>query len=170
MKVLTRYLFAHHSYLINFKLILPLALFCMTYGAKGQDVATSTEYERLKRNIFYGTVGFAGLYGAVGGNFERIIVEKDKGFFKNYLLRVGGGAWAEWGGDGSFVVTGLSGLTGVLNHHLEIHLGLAYRSYYDSVVPAGGLGYRFQKPGGHFVFRAGASFPESIYVSLGFCF
>lgn len=36
--------------------------------------------------------------------------------------------------------------------------------------PAGSIGYRFQKPGSHFSFRAGVGYPESIFVNLGFVF
>ena len=38
------------------------------------------------------------------------------------------------------------------------------------IIPAGAIGYRFQKPGGKFVFRTGIGFPESLYLSLGLCF
>lgn len=155
---------------MNIKLLLSAILFLAVLTANGQENTTTTEREGLKKNIIYATVGFAGLYGAINANYERIIIQKDRGFFKNYLVRVGGGVWAEWSGEGRYAVAGLTGLTGVNKHHLEIHLGMAYRSWYDDVTPAGGLGYRFQKPGGHFVFRAGASFPESLYVSIGFCF
>ena len=32
------------------------------------------------------------------------------------------------------------------------------------------MGYRYQKPGGNFVFRTGAGWPELLYISLGICF
>ena len=79
-----------------------------------------------KKNIFYGTLGFAGLYGVVNGNYERIFVRKKTGFFKNYLFRVGGGYHAEWVGEGALVVAGISGMTGLNKNHLEIHLRVAH--------------------------------------------
>lgn len=36
--------------------------------------------------------------------------------------------------------------------------------------PAGSIGYRYQKPGGYFVFRTGIGFPEIFYLSLGVAF
>ena len=128
----------------------------------------------LKKNIIYGSVGYAGLYGVVNANYERIIDQRNTGFFKNYLVRVGGGKWVVWGGMGFYGVAGITGLTGLRNNHLEIHLGLTAlyeeNSSGNAMLPAAAVGYRYQKPGGHFVFRIGAAFPESFYLSLGFCF
>jgi len=82
--------------------------------------------------------------------------------------------------------TTLGVLVGKRNSHLEFTLGTVYfdgeetttshlgptvntEDYqdFDLVIS---LGYRFQKPGGQFVFRTGAGWPELLYISLGFCF
>ena len=38
------------------------------------------------------------------------------------------------------------------------------------ILPAFGIGYRFQKPTGGIIFRTGISLPEAIYLSLGYSF
>ena len=39
-------------------------------------------------------------------------------------MRMGGGIWAGWGGEGNNVAAALTGLTGISKHHLEISLGM----------------------------------------------
>lgn len=155
---------------MNFKALLSIFLLLGVLTAYGQDSTSTSNQVSLKKNIIYATAGYAGLYAALNGNYERIIIQKQTGFFKNYMVRIGGGVYVEWGGEGSYAVTGLTGLTGLKKSHLELHLGIAYSSGFESLTPAVGIGYRYQKPGGQFVFRVGASFPESFYLSLGFCF
>lgn len=177
----------------TFLLLLNIFLIMNSYAQVG--IRDSIQVE-LKKNIIYGTVGIAGFYAVANANYERVISQKKPGFFKYYLVRAGWGVWGSWGGEGSHGVAGISGLTGSKKSHLEIHLGVTaiydktgYQSdvsnyYYNGqfysseptrldntrFLPAGAVGYRFQKPGGHFVFRVGAGFPESFYLSLGFCF
>lgn len=126
----------------------------------------------MKKNIIYGTLGYAGLYGVANANYERVLSQRKAGFFNYYLMRFGFGHWVAWGGGGNHGVAGITGLTGIGKSHLEIHLGLAtiYDETSSRLLPAGSVGYRFQKPGGHFIFRTGAAFPESFYLSFGFCF
>ena len=84
-------------------------------------------------------------------------------------------------------------LSGLRNSHIEFNLGLASqydkssyeigvrnsyiigreapsKSEYRDTYPSIGLGYRYQKPDGHFLFRTGLALPESAYISIGFCF
>ena len=160
-----------------------------------QDRILDSERPGLHKNILYVSIGFAGLYGAANANFERVISERKSGFFKYYLVRIGGGYHgAAYGGPvGPHGVVGFSGLTGTRNNHLELGLGLtamydkeAYKSGvsdanylnepipskfdYVRILPAAVVGYRYQKPGGRFIFRTGAAIPESFYLSFGFCF
>ena len=44
------------------------------------------------------------------------------------------------------------------------------RFEYTDFLPAGNFGYRYQKPGTAFIFRAGAGYPEAGYLSLGIAF
>lgn len=75
-------------------------------------------------------------------------------------------------------------LIGSRSSHLDCALGVAYldgtvtRKYsagdyqikgHQEVNPVISLGYRYQKPDGHFLFRVGIGWPEQIYISMGFC-
>lgn len=41
---------------------------------------------------------------------------------------------------------------------------------YKTILPAFGAGYRYQKPNGKFLFRAGVGFPEAIHLGCGLSF
>ena len=134
----------------------------------------------LNKNSFYGSIGYLLIYANLGGNYERLLVSKPETdvLFKYVLFRIGGGGYSGWACDGSFWVSTISGLTGSKNEHLELSLGIAYLTDdYGSILPnlwgimpAGGIGYRFQKPNGSFIFRTGIASPEALYVSFGFSF
>ena len=139
----------------------------------------------MKKNIISITLGTALYFGVVNGNYERIFSQKKTGFFKSYLMRYGFGWYESYGSPGYNVIAGISGLSGLQKAHFELNLGVAAMFNWDGfhdedsidrilgktlIIPAGAIGYRFQKPGGHFVFRVGAGFPETFYLSFGFCF
>lgn len=139
----------------------------------------------LKKNVISITLGTAAIYGIVNGNYERIFSQKKTGFIKYYLMRYGFGWYESYGSPGYNAIAGISGLSGLGKRHLELNLGVAamfnWNGYHEEdsndralgktlVIPAGAIGYRFQKPGGSFIFRTGVGFPESFYVSFGFCF
>lgn len=169
---------------MNVSLILP---------SFGQEMNRETVQPGLKKNAIYGTVGTVGIYGAAEGNYERMIAETGKGFLKSYWARVGYGGYYSWEDSGSLFVIGLTALTGARKSHMEFNVGFTStydrdsyeigvsnssiggdpkpaKSEFRDYSPAGSIGYRFQKPGGSFIFRTGFGFPESLYVSLGFCF
>jgi len=140
---------------------------------------TNTLKAGLKKNVVYGSVGGYVFWGAANGNYERLILERKDDFFKTYLIKVGIGGFFTYELAMNTFVTSLTALTGSKNRHLELSIGTAilFGSYklndpYNpiSLTPAGALGYRFQSPKKHFVFRMGVGFPEVIYLSLGFSF
>ena len=57
-------------------------------------------------------------------------------------------------------------------HHLEVSAGLvkSLDKYYDIFPLSGSIGYRMQKPNGHFIFRTGVGWPEALYIDLGVSF
>lgn len=76
-------------------------------------------------------------------------------------------------------------LTGKRSSHLEAAFGGAYldgtvtqkyhgsiekKEHHREINPVLALGFRYQKPEGHFLFRIGAGWPEQVYLSLGLCF
>ncbi|MFK7934681.1 MAG: hypothetical protein AB8G22_14310, partial [Saprospiraceae bacterium] len=158
-----------------------------------QDSSNDNLPPQLKPNVVYGTLGLA----AKNGNYERMIgAAKGEQLFTSYWAKVGYGTWVEpFGGEGRNFLFALTALTGARKGHLELSFGLTslfdklgydigvrnfmsqnpraelqiFKSDYRSVKPAGALGFRFQKPAGDFLFRAGVGFPEYIYVSAGFC-
>ena len=174
--------------LLKFSLVLfSLFLFSKTHSQ-------SNSSDPLKPNIVYGTYGLVTINGA----YERLIATpKEKRFFTSYWTKIGYGYWSEpFGGRGNNFSLSATALTGSKNNHFEMNLGassffdrLNYdigvsnsmiivggsgitppKSDYRFIRPTGAIGYRFQKPGGHFVFRTGIGFPDVVYLSLGFCF
>lgn len=145
------------------------------------------------RNAVYGTIGFLGLWAVGEINYEHLLKARDGRFFNSLWLRTGIGGFAGWEISGPIGVAGVSLLTGKRNNHIEINGGftalfdktgydigvsnarggyddMPSRSDYIDWAPSGGIGYRFQKPGGATLFRAGLSFPESAYLSFGWQF
>ena len=130
-------------------------------------IESSTEQYK---NTTYVTVGFALLWGAVNANYEQMIWKSQDRFIQSLWFRIGAGSYAAWDAEGINFVATLNALTCKKNTHLEFGLGATYFGGDISLItPAGALGYRFQKPKGHFIFRTGIGWPESFYLSFGVC-
>ena len=93
------------------------------------------------------------------------------------FARVGYGGWAKLligAGTQTFAQGGI--IVGTNKKKFEASAGVAFQNEKtdditkSSTVPAVSLGIRSQKPGKHFVFRAGLGYPEGIYVGLGHSF
>jgi len=159
-----------------FKNVAWLSLFLLLtfYSATGQISDFQQEPEKVNKNVIYGTVGFFPIWGAININYERMIAHSTEKFLKSWWYRAGGGVWGSWGAEGPHFVSTIAALTGSKNSHFEAGLGFTILNdnYYheNSLYPAGNIGYRFQKPDGRFVFRTGAGFPETTYLSLGISF
>lgn len=145
------------------------------------------------QNSIYGTVALGGLWGTLNINYERQITTTNNRIFKTFGIRFGGGYWSTWGSTGSHYIITPTFLSGTGNNHFESAIGatLLYdkdsydigvsnanhggypipsRAEYMDIYPAGTLGYRYQKPNGKFIFRAGAGFPDVVYISFGAAF
>lgn len=149
-----------------------------------------------RKNTLYGGIGFFFIFAVADINYERLITVPGKGFIKSCWIRAGSGSYVTWGGQGRMFILGLTMLSGAGNNHIEFNLGYSslfekndykyalddyirggsiyptkpVKSRYRNAVPFVGTGYRFQKPGGHFIFRTGFSIPESAYLGMGFSF
>lgn len=149
-------------------------LLCFSLKSFSQDLNTETKQTGLKKNVIYLSMGYAPLWAALNINYERMVYENRSWFFNSYYAKISGGYFATWGFSGPNFNTGLTVLGGKKNNHLEINGGIAViKDDWDGdveVYPGGALGYRFQKPGGKFVFRTGIGYPESFYLSFGFGF
>ena len=147
----------------------------------GFGQAQVPEPEGLKKNSIYGTAGIYidDMYGNITGNYERMIFEFPRSFFHAIQLRAGAGPWVASGNEGINYFSVLSLMMGRSSSHLETGMGVLFtyntrdKEWHPIVRDrhiAGNLGYRYQKPGGIFIFRAGLGWPEGFYLSLGFCF
>jgi hypothetical protein len=170
--------------------ILFLSLF---FNSFGQRENAEIEYNK---NTIYVTAGTFGILGGANLNYERYILKTNKAILSSLWLRAGGGYWYEWTDYGPQYYISAVGLLGRKNSHLEYGLGIT--SLYDKVsydislknynggygngvlptkwdhtdfYPIFNIGYRYQKPQGHFIFRTGVVIPSAaIYFSLGVVF
>lgn len=166
--------------------------FLISANCFGQNVYENT-LDNEKKNVIYGNIGFVPVWGVINVAYERRILKTNSAFVNSLWAKVGGGYWVEFSSGGPHALAGITALSGTGNHHLETSLGFVslydysdYKKdlqsyeivgnlkpsrgdYLDNHV-AGGIGYRFQNLESGFVVRAGLSFPEAIYVGLGFCF
>jgi len=154
----------------------------------------------LNKNVLYPTLFIIPVGAGITGNIERMILETRKNMFKSIWVKAYAGAYAYWGGSGQLYGLSLNSLSGTGNSHLELNLGLlcgydksdwqmalSEYNYFVSTYgpdevdkpkiqdyvrfgPGLAVGYRYQAPGGHFVFRTGLGFPEVIYISIGSAF
>jgi hypothetical protein len=158
-----------------------LSLFGLFISTEGLCQRRYPATDGLRKNSLYITAGIypEGMYGNITGNYERVVHEFPKSFFQAFQLRVGAGPWVAWMSDGINFFSVGSLLMGRSGSHLETGMGVLFTYYPDKkewgpIVNdrhiAGNLGYRFQRPGGGFLFRAGLGWPEGFYVSLGYCF
>jgi hypothetical protein len=162
------------SGLIFISLIL---IFAFPGFSQRQDLGS----EGLKKNSVYGTAGvwFEEIYGNVTLNYERTLIEFPASFFRTISIRSGVGPWVAWLSEGINCYSVISIMSGRRSSHMEASMGVLFTYWSGSkdwhpIVNnryiAGNFGYRYQKPGGKFVFRTGLGWPEGYYLSLGFCF
>jgi len=151
-----------------------LLLASWSFSALAQDTGLVNQQTGLKKNTIYLSLGYVPMWAAVNINYERMVYHNQNWFFNSFYAKLGGGYFETWGYSGPNFNGGLTVLSGKKNSHLEIDGGIAviiddWNGDVD-VYPGGALGYRFQKPGGHFVFRTGIGYPESFYLSFGVAF
>ena len=159
-------------------------------------IMTSISYGQekgLRKNVVHLTGGTIVFYYAWSLNYERMLVDYDEKLVNSLWLSAGYGQWNDgWGGKGPLVNGMLRALMFNGRHHLEISIGygsLFNSDSYDQWIEggmnnpnfskksdfwdgtmAGGIGWRVQKPGGHFMLRMGLAWPETAYLGLGYNF
>lgn len=145
--------------------ILFLCAFNTVYGQK------ENAPKEFHKNAVYGNVGVGGLYFTATAYYERVLTQRSK--FTTFV-KVGTGGYVLWGLGGQYILAQYGILLGAKKHHLEIGLGPGYfvsgDFKGDGPPLSGTIGWRIQKPGGKFIFRTGASWPEAGYIGLGFSF
>jgi hypothetical protein len=158
-----------------------IVIFFLIIIPKAFSQVKSSDFAGLKRNSVYGTAGILieDMYGNITANYERILFTFPKSFVQAIQLRAGAGPWVAWMSDGVNFFSVMSLLMGKSNSHLETGMGVIFTYHPDTDIwapivndrhIAGNIGYRYQKPGGWFVFRTGLGWPEGMYLSFGYCF
>lgn len=151
---------------------LAIILLLISNTIAAQNAKSDLKESKMFNNAIYGSVGIGGLYFTATAYYERMFqrnVQKSK---IATFVKLGYGGAAYWGGESPYVLGQFGILTGVRKHHMEVSAGLVHSpddSYVSSPL-SGSIGYRFQKPDGHFIFRTGVGWPEALYVGLGVSF
>ena len=124
-------------------------------------------------NAIYGNIGIGGLWFTPTGYYERMLRRNAQPSKISTFIKAGFGAAGYWEGESQYILGHYGILTGTKKHHLEVSAGFvkAIGEGFDDFFPLSGLvGYRLQKPEGHFVFRTGVGWPEAFYLGLGVSF
>ena len=128
---------------------------------------------QLRKHSIQGSVGTLGVYFSAIGTYEYIFWQNKKTHLATFA-RAGYGGYAVLLATGGGVALFEGGiLTGASKSHFEAAIGLSYfmpKDENEFTAPAASVGYRLQKPGGHFIFRTGLGYPEALYVGLGVAF
>ena len=120
-------------------------------------------------------------YGTLSLNYESVdfLKKSDKHIAK---FSLGFGRWSSelWESNTGFQFnSNFIYLFGANSHHFEADLGLTYhfdkgleksKYAYIGTIPNVFLGYRFQKPEKHFMFKIGAGWYELIQAGIGYSF
>lgn len=159
---------------MHLKIIL-IASFCLLVRIGfSQENSTDTLKLNIHESSLYGSMGMAPIFLNVIASYEIMLAERPDKAFKTRGLRVGTGIWEIWEEVGWTCMINYTCLTGTGNNHFELGIGAAFWQYLTTddkfVLPSLNLGYRYKKPDGKFIFRTGGGFPESAYVSFGYCF
>ncbi len=155
---------------LNLFVLTLICSFILHGSALSQEVSNTHAFYK---NSLQGTIGFAGVYAAATSNYERLLSQPSDKWITANFLRFGIGAYGVWGGYGNYTYLQYGFFTGKKASHFEFSIGpnIGFNEV-DSEVPfvSASTGYRMQKPGKHFMLRAGVGLPESLYFGLGWSF
>lgn len=130
-----------------------------------------TKEKKRNSNAIYVNIGNGLLYFTATAYYEKKVTQNT---MASTFIKTGIGGYALWGEGGYYALAQYGILAGSKNNHLELAAGINYFINGDlkgQKYPfSGTLGYRFHKPDGNFIFRTGVSWPEAVYVGLGFSF
>lgn len=154
------------------KLSFILFFFSLLKISYSQDSISYSSVIPFKKNSIYGTLG-AGYVFDFTGNYERMIFYPLNRKIQSVGIRLSAGPGVSVFVSFMQYISTLTVLTGKGNNHFEFGAGADFiKAKYEDwqIAPVVNLGYRFQKPGGDYIFRTGTGFPELLYLSVGFCF
>jgi hypothetical protein len=125
-------------------------------------------FPRMHDNAVYFSAGAGRLQGTnyYSGTifYERFLQKKVKESKVYPYLHVGAGLAVDWGGAEGLFTTRFGVVSGVKPSRFELNGGAAY---VNELMISGSIGYRYQKPNGKFIFRAGIARFEGFYLSIG---
>ncbi len=127
------------------------------------------------KSVIGGTIGFFVIYSYSAISYDYEISKLSFRTWQKLYLSVAGGSFSTLLEDeGTHFSVRAIVLTGEKKNHMEAGGGLVVMIKKDerstTIIPAVHIGYRFQKPSGGIVFRAGFGIPDAIYLGLGYNF
>ena len=144
--------------------------------------AQQTDIIETPKNTIYATGSTLLLINEISLNYDVLLKEKEKGFFKRYYSHFEVGSFKFYrflSGSSSGISgsVGFIGLTGKKRKHFEVGLEASiYAELRDSdnnensyVFPSISFGYRYEGEKG-FVFRTGLGTTKGVYTSFGYSF
>jgi hypothetical protein len=141
-----------------------------------EEKETAKRTEKIFNNAIYGSLGYALIAGSGTIYYERMLKQNRLENNISFFTKIGIGQAVFWDADGKYILGQLGVLTGNKNSHFETSLGMVYfyggseKNWHQNnplTLLSGSVGYRYQKPSSRFIFRAGAAWPEMVYLSIG---
>jgi hypothetical protein len=150
----------------------------MAFAGEGSSNSKENEPGYTK-NLLIGTGNVWVMGSSSSLTYERILHVGNSGYFS---AAASYGKWKDTYEDGDlFALTG-NYMLGKKNHQLEMNLGALVKVHYDqyytdrnkfdhlSFLPDVYAGYRYKKPSGHLVLKAGVGFPSLVSAGVGLAF
>ncbi len=142
---------------------------------------------QITNNNIYMDAGTTFIFSGITLTYERNIFLTRK---SEWNVKAGYGTHVVlWGAPGDHFYFAPTFISNNKNHHFEASLGISaifdkehYQyyindpdideplSYFLDWYPSTYAGYRYKKPNGHFIFRAGLGWPEQLAIGIGFSF
>ena len=159
--------------IINFTVILVFKANTLSAQEVNPDLLKSKMYS----NVIYGNIGvnletMGDAWFTGTAYYERMFNKNTSERNISTFVNIGIGAMTYREGSSSYILARYGILTGAKNNHLEASLGVTslLNESYKIFPISTSIGYRRQKPGGHFIFRTGVAWPEALYVGIGASF
>jgi len=137
---------------------------------KAQEIKNpASEIHRNSLNTYIGLFEY-------NFNYERNLSHRSKSY-TNVRMGFGKGMFIV-AGEGIYLNPSMIEFFGKGNSHLELDLGFKYMvtnsitnpSFFETFIPDIFAGYRYEKPSGSFIFRAGNNYPTLVNVGIGYKF
>jgi len=147
-------------------------LLLISMASSGQEVKPDSTGYKKDNNAIYGNLGIGGMWFTATAYYERMFTINAEKSTVSGFLQGGYGGVAYWANSSPYILGRFVILTGVKKHHLEASAGIVkfLGDYLEKPTLSGAIGYRMQKPDGHFIYRMGGGFPEGFYIGIGICF